>query len=140
MMRYVLVFLICALFLAFEKQGVASENRPFTLLASIVSSSDLSGGLRYSIDENWVVDGWASSREDSDGDHIGRYWADIYYQNWGLVLTGESNQFSSAAFAYAQEHYFTDKIGIGAAVKLVEFNESDTAFAGGWDVYILLKI
>ncbi|MBT6121372.1 hypothetical protein HOH45_07920 [bacterium] len=105
-----------------------------------MNTGDLAGGLRYTIDSNWVVDGWVSSRQDAKSSRVTQYWADIYYRNFGIVLSGADNTEMLTAFAFAVERNITDDIGIGNAIKLIEFGSSSPAYMGGWDVYLILKI
>ena len=45
-----LIWIVCS-------GGLLAKETPFSLLTSVVSSGDLAGGIRYTLDENWVVDG-----------------------------------------------------------------------------------
>ncbi|MBT6120720.1 hypothetical protein HOH45_04545 [bacterium] len=120
--------------------SILANSQPFSILGSVVNTGDLAGGLRYTIDSDWVVDGWISSRQDSNSSRVTHYWADIYYRNFGIVLSGTDNTEMLTAFAFAVERNITDDIGIGNAVKLIEFGSSSPAYMGGWDVYLILKI
>ena len=71
--------------------SILANSQPFSILGSVVNTGDLAGGLRYTIDSDWVVDGWISSRQDSNSSRVTHYWADIYYRNFGIVLSGTDN-------------------------------------------------
>ena len=110
-------------------------SSPFTLLASIVGASDTSGGVRYTINKNWCIDGWASTREKTQN-----FWVGLYYTYFGISVSGSNQTALSTAFAYSVEHNFTKNIGLGIGTKIIEIKDSNIALLGGWDVYTTLKI
>ena len=72
----VAVVLLFGLLFSVQTRSFANEH-PIYLLASVVNSGDLAGGIRYTVNSDWIVDGWISSREDSAGNQVTSYWADV---------------------------------------------------------------
>ena len=111
---------------------------PFSLLSSITQSGSLAGGIRYAINDSWVVDGIASKSQDSDGALTSSYWADVYYKNWGVIISDSGTRKLNTALAYAVEQSISDKASLGISVKLVEFSDADAQYLLGWDAYLVL--
>ena len=135
----VAVVLLFGLLFSVQTRSFANEH-PIYLLASVANSGDLAGGIRYTVNSDWIVDGWISSREDSAGNQVTSYWADVYYGNYGIILSGQENTTLLTALAYSVEGQITEEIGIGSSVKVIELGGKHPAYFGGWDVYVIFKL
>ena len=111
-----------------------------SIVTSLLNSGDLAGGLRYSLSNNWAIDGWMSQRENSAGTQVGQFWVDCFYKNYGVVISGEEKKAFKYAAAYAVERSITEKISLGVLVKAIEVSETKPSYLGSWDSYIVLSI
>jgi hypothetical protein len=113
---------------------------PLSILASLTQTGNTVGGLRYTLDESWAVDGWATRSRDGSQNLQTAYWGDIYYKNWGLIVSDSGDRTLNLAFAYAMELELQDGILLGVSVKLIELNDQSPQFAFGWDPYVVLNM
>ena len=136
-LRYLSTIVFLTLFIV--QSPLYSKRTPWSLLTSVVNNGDLSGGVRYKINDLVVVDGWIS-KGTQDTDSQVSYWADIYYGNWGLIFNGSSKSLDSSSLAYSIEKSLSDDILLGISFKVLEISKNQPNYMSGWDLYIVLPI
>ena len=110
----------------------------FSLLTSLTTSGDTSGGLRYTLSETEVVDVGVTYDESVADKPVG-YWVDYYNGNWGVLINAPANSKPTYSAMFSVEGQLSDSVGIGIAFKVIEVSEdvAPTSFSG-WDAYIII--
>ena len=133
-----LVSLFC-LFLLFNSITFGSN---WSLISSITNSGDSTGGIRYDFGNNIITDGGVTYHKNGNNKKEASYWADIYYKNIGLYISGNESSKLDYALMYSVEQAITEKITLGVGVRLIDQNNNDklTQYLTTWDGYLVLNI
>ena len=112
----------------------------FSLVTSLTSSGDTSGGLRYTLSDTQVIDFGVTYDESAADPGVG-YWADFYCGNWGVLIEASANSTPTYAGMFSVEGQISDSVGIGIGLRLIEMTENvEPTYFSGWDAYIVIPI
>ena len=106
-------------------------------MASLTTSSDLSGGIRYSLSDTQVVD-VGVTLDSSSSSEVG-YFVDYYDGYYGILVAAAAGESPTYSAMFAVEGYLSADVSIGIGFKIVELSHVESAqFVSGWDVYLLI--
>ena len=109
----------------------------FSLITSLASSGDLSGGFRYGISDLSVID-FGVVFDSSSDESIG-YFIDYYYGYFGVLISAEPDEAPTYSAMFAAEGALSDAVSIGIGFKIVEISTSGSpVYGSGWDSYLII--
>ena len=140
-------FLCLIMIVGLSLFGIASEQpllRSFfgdlSLVSSLTTSSEFSGGIRYSPSEIEVIDFGVTYDSSSDDSEAG-YWIDYYYDHFGVLISAPANEDNSYSFMFAAEGKVSDQVSVGIGFKIVEIQpDVQPTYVSGWDAYLVIPI
>ena len=143
-MQYLIIFML-TLSMAF---GTAAQEDPLvssffddlSLVASLTTSSEFSGGIRYSPSKIEVIDFGVTYDSSSDDSEAG-YWIDYYYDHFGILISAPANEDTIYSFMFAAEGKVSDQVSVGIGFKIVEIQpDVQPTYVSGWDAYLVIPI
>ena len=120
--------------------SVTVFSSDFKVLASLTTSGDYSGGIRYVKSSSEVID-FGLSYDDAQNDSVPGYWVDYYYGYFGGMISAPQNTSPSYSLMFAAEGNLSSDVGVGIGFRIVDFQKSRAVrFMTSWDAYILIPI
>ena len=120
--------------------SVAVFSSDFKVLASLTTTGDYSGGIRYVKSTSEVID-FGLSYDDTQNESTPGYWVDYYNGYFGGMISAPQNTSPSYSLMFAAEGNLSSDVGVGIGFRIVDVQKSRAVrFMTSWDAYLLIPV